>query len=46
MSFVGRIGHFMQGSGLREASGTVYGENTVNKCFQENQLLGFYLAYF
>ena len=31
MSFVGSIGHFMQGSGLSEALGVIYGENTVNK---------------
>ena len=31
MSFVGSIGHFMQGSGLSEALGTIYGESTVNK---------------
>ena len=31
MSFVGSIGHFMQGSGLSEALGTIYDENTVNK---------------
>ena len=31
ISFVGSIGHFMQGAGLSEALGTIYGENTVNK---------------
>ena len=31
MSFVDSIGHFMQGSGLSEVLGTIYGENTVNK---------------
>ena len=31
MSFIGSIGHFMQGLGLSEALGTIYGENTVNK---------------
>ena len=31
MSLVGSIGHFMQGSGLSEALGTMYGEKTVNK---------------
>ena len=48
MSFVGRIGHFMQGSGLREASGTVYGENTVNKMLSGKSvawvLLGLFLT--
>ena len=31
MSFVSNIGHFMQGSGLSEALGTIYGEKTINK---------------
>ena len=31
MSFVGSIGHFMQGSGLSATLGTIYGEKTVNK---------------
>ena len=31
ISFVGSIGHFMYGSGLNEALGTIDGENTVNK---------------
>ena len=31
MLFVGSIGHFMQVSGLSEALGAIYGENTVNK---------------
>ena len=31
MLFVGSIGHFMQVSGLSEALGSIYGENTVNK---------------
>ena len=31
ISFVGSIGHFMQGAGPSEALGTIYGENTVNK---------------
>ena len=31
MSLVASIGHFMQGSGLSEALGTMYGEKTVNK---------------
>ena len=31
MSFVGSIGHFMEGSGLSEALRAIYGENTVNK---------------
>ena len=31
MLFVSSIGHFMQVSGLSEALGAIYGENTVNK---------------
>ena len=31
MSFVGSIAYFMQGSGLSEALGKIYGNNTVNK---------------
>ena len=31
MSFVGIISHFMQGSTLSEALGTIYAEKTVNK---------------
>ena len=31
MSFAGTISHFMKGSGLSEALGIIYGENTVNK---------------
>ena len=31
MSFVGIIGHFMQGSKLSEALGTIYAEKAVNK---------------
>ena len=31
MSFVGIIGHFMQGSKLSEALGTIYAEKAVSK---------------